>query len=297
MANLLNNPSLWTRASNTGGFPAADIWDEGTYQSSGNTSFKQMQMPAQAGTIEGIISHNYAYDINAVVLVARVAGPLTGYPIETPTIREIYYMEPSQGLSVEHNVNITIDEFLEDDYIIISAHNLDGNTQTFPANLGYGFFEYIESADFIPTPTVPYSGFHVYELERGWSFDGRYIEHFLEVNWYFGDSPVTYTTIQKVRVHGLTKGNVQLQVAANGMQTTYLNDFTSDQYIDLKSPYEYVSSDFYPTTETTDLENRGLAIQLKFSGRGDMFSMPEPSHVLQVLVVQSSPDGTGFTAN
>lgn len=138
---------------------------------------------------------------------------------------------------------------------------------------------------------------YVYELEKGWSFDGSYIPHFLEINWYFGDDPVTYTTIQKVRVHGLTKGNVNLQVAANGMQTSYLSDYTSGQYLDLKSPYEFVSSEFFATTETTDLENRGLAIQLKFSGRNVDLSVPEPGHVLQVLVVQSSPEGTGFTSN
>jgi len=138
---------------------------------------------------------------------------------------------------------------------------------------------------------------HVYELERGWSFDGYYIPHFLEVNWYFGDDPIHYHTIHKLRIHGLTKGNVNLQVAANGMQTTYLSDYTSNQYIDLKSPVEFVSSDFYSTTETTDLENRGLAIQLKFSGRNTNELLPEPPHVLQVLVVQSSPDGTGFSAN
>ena len=138
---------------------------------------------------------------------------------------------------------------------------------------------------------------YVYELEKGWSFDGSYIPHFVEINWYFGDDPVTFTTIQKVRVHGLTKGTVNLQVAANGMQTTYLSDYTSEQYIDLRSPVEFVSADFESTTETTDLENRGLAIQLKFSGRNTDLSLPEPSHVLQVLVVQSSPEGSGASAN
>lgn len=137
----------------------------------------------------------------------------------------------------------------------------------------------------------------VYELEKGWSFDGKYIPHFMEINWYFGDDPVTYTTIQKVRVHGLTKGTVNLQVAANGMQTSYLSDYTSEQYLDLRSPVEFVTADFQSTTETTDLENRGLAIQLKFSGRNTDLSLPEPSHVLQVLVVQSSPEGTGAQAN
>lgn len=136
-----------------------------------------------------------------------------------------------------------------------------------------------------------------YELDRGWSFDGNYIPHLLELNWYFGDSPVTYSTIQKIRIHGLTKGVANLQVSTNGVQTTYLSDYTSPQYIDLKSPYEKISSDFIETTETTDLENRGLAVQLKFEGRNEDASLPEPGHVLQVLVVQSSPEGSGFTAN
>lgn len=137
----------------------------------------------------------------------------------------------------------------------------------------------------------------VYELEKGWSFDGAFIPHFLELNWYFGDSPIVYHTVQKVRVHGLAKGNVDLQVSANGMQTSYLEDYTSAQYIDLRSPFEFVSSDFKPVTEFTDLENRGLSIQLKFEGRSAGDEFPVPGHVLQVLVVQSSPEGTGFTAN
>jgi hypothetical protein len=137
----------------------------------------------------------------------------------------------------------------------------------------------------------------VYELEKGWSFDGAFIPNFLELNWYFGDSPIVYHTVQKVRVHGLAKGNVDLQVSANGMQTSYLEDYTSAQYIDLRSPYEFVSSDFNPVTEFTDLENRGLSIQLKFEGRSAGEAFPVPGHVLQVLVVQSSPEGTGFIAN
>lgn len=140
-------------------------------------------------------------------------------------------------------------------------------------------------------------GFNVYELEKGWSFDGQFIPHFLELNWYFGDNPITYHTIHKLRVHGLTKWNIPIQVAANGMQTTYMSDYTSYQYIDLKTPVDFVTTDFKETTETTDLENRGLSIQLKFEGRSQDPLKPVPGHVLQVLVVQSSPEGSGFTAN
>ena len=137
----------------------------------------------------------------------------------------------------------------------------------------------------------------VYELEKGWSFDGYFIPHFLELNWYFGDDPVTYHTIHKLRVHGLTKWDVPLQVSANGMQTSYESAYTSAEHLDIRTPFNYVSPDFKPTTETTDLENRGLSIQLKFEGRNADPLLPVPGHVLQVLVVQSTPEGSGFTSN
>lgn len=148
-----------------------------------------------------------------------------------------------------------------------------------------------------PEVIIPPKRGQVFELDRGWTFDGAFIPHFLELNWYFGDNPITYHTIQKVRVHGLTKGNVALQLQTNGIQTSYLRDYNSPQYLDLKHDYDYVSSDFVPVTAYTDVENRGLAIQMKFEGRNTNIALPEPAHVIQVLVIQSSPDGTGFTAN
>lgn len=138
---------------------------------------------------------------------------------------------------------------------------------------------------------------YVYELEQGWSFDGGYIPHFLELNWYFGDNPVTYHTLQKIRIHGLSKGRTYLQVSTNGMQTDYLNDYSEPQYIDLPRSPTFVSSDFLPITNYADSANRGISIQMKFEGRNTNVLLPEPAHVLQVLVVQSSPPDTGARAN
>jgi hypothetical protein len=137
----------------------------------------------------------------------------------------------------------------------------------------------------------------VYELEKGWSFDGYYIPHFLELNWYFGEDPVTYRTIQKIRVHGLSKGRSYLQVKTNGMETDYLSDYSSAQYVDLPKAPTFVSSEFQPVTNYADSANHGISIQMKFEGRNTDITLPEPSHVLQVLVVQSSPQGTGARAN
>lgn len=137
----------------------------------------------------------------------------------------------------------------------------------------------------------------VYELEKGWSFDGYYIPHFLELNWFFGDTPMDYRGIQKIRIHGLSKGRANLQVRTNGIQTDYSEDYSSPQYIDLPYHTAHVVDTFYPATNYTDVACRGLAIQMKFEGRNTDITLPEPAHVIQVLLVQSSPEGSGFRAN
>lgn len=139
---------------------------------------------------------------------------------------------------------------------------------------------------------------YVYEAERGWSFDGNYIPHFAEVNWYFGDNPVDYTSIQKVRIHGLSQGRTLLTMATNGIQQDgYDEEYTEPQVLDLPRNPEAVLEEMMPKTNYTDTANRGLAIQMKFEGRNTDITRPEPSHVLQVLVIQSSPPGTGFRSN
>lgn len=141
----------------------------------------------------------------------------------------------------------------------------------------------------------------VYEADSGWSFDGAYIPHLLELNWYFGDNPVDFHDLHSVRVHGLTKGNVKLQLSTNGMETDsdfYAEDYSEPQIIDLPRKQNiYTTSDYVPVTNYEQPINRGLSVQMKFEGRGDVDSRPEPSHVLQVLVVQSSPPGNGNRSN
>lgn len=139
---------------------------------------------------------------------------------------------------------------------------------------------------------------HVYELDKGWTFDGNYIPHFLVLNWYFGDNPVDYTSIQKVRIHGLSRGKCNLQMSTSGIQQDgYEEEFTEPQWIDLPRNPKLISAELLPETNYTDTANRGLAIQMKFEGRNTNLTLPEPGHVIQVLVVQASPPGTGFRSN
>lgn len=138
---------------------------------------------------------------------------------------------------------------------------------------------------------------YVYEMEKGWSFDGNYIPHFLELNWYFGDAPVNYHGIQKIRIHGLSKGWAKLYVQMAGMQTEYDSDYMQDQIIDLPSDITYVIPDFDPTTSWADYSVRGISVQMRFSGRNEDITKPEPSHVIQVLVIQSTPVTSGARAS
>lgn len=137
----------------------------------------------------------------------------------------------------------------------------------------------------------------VYELEKGWSFDGYYIRHFVELNWYFGENPFNYAGIQKIRIHGLSKGRAKLQVSTNGMQTDYIADYSQAQYIDLPNRPAFLTTDFLPVTNYTDTANRGISVQMKFEGRQNDLTMPEPSHVIQVLAIQTTPPTTGKRAN
>ena len=155
-------------------------------------------------------------------------------------------------------------------------------------------------ADDLVKTTAPQ---HVHEFEKGWGFDGKYIPHFVELNWWFGDSPVINTGIQKLRVHGLSKGKANLTLAVNSMtepRISYDKDYSEPQWIDLPREPVPPTADFVPVTNYTDTASRGISTQLKFEGRPDPtleVPPPEPPHVLQVLVIQGSPAGTGATSN
>lgn len=144
------------------------------------------------------------------------------------------------------------------------------------------------------TPPTPKTKHRVYEMEKGWSFDGDYIPHMLELNWLFGDNPVDFTGMQKIRIHGLAKGQAKLQVAVNSMETDGLDYeawYSEPQHIDLPRHTKFVQSEYYPVTNYVDTAARGLSVQMKFTGRNENLNSPEPSHVIQVLVLQTTNTG------
>lgn len=209
------------------------------------------------------------------------------------------YQDITPGVDVEFNLPISVNQ-------VLALAEYDSMLDQYIITQAYGFYRFIiqpAAEEPEPEPTGEYkfsSRALVYELERGWSFDGEYIPHFAELNWDFGDNPVTYKQNQKIRIHGLTRGRALLTVALNGMQTEYNYDdnYTEPQIVDLPYNVDHVMPEYKASTNYTDSSNYGLALQMKFEGRNQtQLLRPEPSHVLQVLVIQSSPEGTGRRAN
>lgn len=218
----------------------------------------------------------FGVDEDVLVLVLNSAGTVSG-------ALEVRYLPTGEQLSYIPSVNFYGEQstrvIFTDDSIYVQTRNTVSRVE----------FRRYDLKPFLRTPRTK-----VYELEKGWSFDGNYIPHFLELNWYWGDNPVDFTGLQKVRVHGLTKGFVKLSVSVNGMETDnmdYLPFYSEPQIVDLpRNPY-YVTSDYVPATNYTDVAARGLSIQMKFEGTNRVLNAPEPSHVLQVLVLQTVPTG------
>lgn len=230
--------------------------------------------------------------------------PLQWRLIVTSTVTQRYlspgeilaYQDITPGVDVEFNLPISVNQ-------VLALAEYDSMLDQYIIAQAYGFCRFIIQPA-APEPTEDYkfsSQALAYELERGWSFDGEYIPHFLELNWFFGEDPVTYKSVNKVRVHGLVKGTVNLQVSMSGMQgdvaTDYIADYTDPEFLDFPFAPIHVASEFVPATNYVGYQDRGLALLMKFEGRNQNIALPEPSHVLQVLALQSSPQGNGKTAN
>lgn len=139
------------------------------------------------------------------------------------------------------------------------------------------------------------AGEYVYELDSGWGFDGKYIPHNFTINWYYGETITQFQTLAGVRIYGQSHGYTNMQVQASGIQ----NDMyfggtafsTTTTPLNLPRAFTQYTAEPQDTTNRTDLAARGLAIQLKFSGSNTDLTAIEPSHVAQVLITYSTPDG------
>lgn len=142
----------------------------------------------------------------------------------------------------------------------------------------------------------PVSTTEVFALENGDSFNGTYITHYFDINWYFGQSPSTYMTLQGLRAFGLSRGLASLNVYAAGPQTDFYfqgNAFSTST-VPLNFPRNNpigIVEDLQPVTNRADIVARGLAIQVRIAGSNTDYTLIEPTHVVQVLTLYTTPAG------
>jgi hypothetical protein len=214
----------------------------------------------------------------------------------------VYYWNFGNGTSGWYNQGYYEVHYPYEGYYTIEVEVTDLNSED-TAYTSYQLYSPGESPgpEPEPEPYYYYGGtpppYYVYEIDKGWSFDGMYIPCFLELNWYFGDNPFNTKTIQKVRIHGTTAGNAHLSVSVSALQDDYEDSYTEPQHIDLPRQPRYVTSELEPVTNYVDSSNWGVALQMKFEGRNTDVNLPEPVHVLQVLALQSSPQDNGSRIN
>jgi hypothetical protein len=136
----------------------------------------------------------------------------------------------------------------------------------------------------------------VFVLDNGDSFNGYYIPHYFDINWFVPTGAPQYHTLRRVRALGLSRGMAQLGIFAAGPQTDYFfqgNDFSTDE-VPLNLPRNNpigITTDLHPVTNITDIVGRGLAIQVRIKGSSEDYTIIEPSHVVQVLILFTTPDG------
>jgi hypothetical protein len=282
MANIFLDPNRWT----DGSYTPPIFWNEeaaeyqffGSNPASADVLFQIATTDVQAGDT---LEFDYAvYLWQPPPGLGAFLNVVEGFD-SSSTLFSVNLSSQNEG-----TVRITFDQDYSDIRILMggssSSHFADG-------------FYLIDAVITPPLPPPP--TYKVYELDKGWSFDGMYIPHFLEMNWYFGEDPFTDKTISKVRIHGLAKGRTKLSLAVAGMQTEYDGDYTEPQHIELPRNSEHISTEYVPTTNYVDSSNWGVSLQMKFEGRNIDLSQPEPAHVLQVLALQSSPQGNGKRIN
>lgn len=138
------------------------------------------------------------------------------------------------------------------------------------------------------------NGKYVYELEKGWGFDGNFIPHFINSNWHFQADPFSYNTLRKVRLEGASKGFSPLNIYTSSDYETTYSTTGVDISLPRSSSSTTITSDFKPATNIASVAERGRSVSIKIKGElytGDDVNDCYPPHILQALLIQFTPIG------
>lgn len=139
---------------------------------------------------------------------------------------------------------------------------------------------------------------YVFEMERGWSFDGQDFPARLTVNLSLLDSPYNFDSVRKAELHGLDYNNTTLFC---GWGTKYSEELSysglsmGDTFTPAgRNVAAAVGTDYTPFSKVIQAATRGrpLLMKLKNSSTAtgtEATSAIEPPHILQAVLLQYIP--------
>ena len=139
---------------------------------------------------------------------------------------------------------------------------------------------------------------YVFELEKGWSFDGEAFPTRMTVNLTLLESPYNYDSIRKAELHGLDYQNTTLFC---GWGTRYSEELSYDGLAmgDTFTPAgrneaDVVTTDYVPFSKMIQVATRGRPLMMKLKNTetatgGLADSALEPPHILQAVLLQYIP--------
>ncbi len=141
----------------------------------------------------------------------------------------------------------------------------------------------------------------VFELERGWSFDGRDFPARLTINLSYLEEPFDYDQIRKIEIHGVDYNNTTLFAGFGtkyGEEVSYTGMSLGSTYTPAgRNAAGAVSADYTPWAKIVNCATRGRPLYMKIKNSstatgGEATSAIEPPHILQALLVHYNPART-----
>lgn len=151
------------------------------------------------------------------------------------------------------------------------------------------------STDYANDPTLFK---YVFELEKGWSFDGQDFPARLTMNLSFLETPFDYDQIRKIELHAVDYNNTTLFAGFGtkyGEEGSYTGMTLGSTYVPAgRNVAGTIALDYTPFSKMINVASRGRPLYLKFknssTATGDTSaSAIEPPHILQALLVQYTP--------
>lgn len=139
---------------------------------------------------------------------------------------------------------------------------------------------------------------YVFEMEKGWSFDGQDFPARLTMNLSFLETPFDYDQIRKVELHAADYNNTTLFAGFGtkyGEEGSYTGMTLGSTFVPGgRNTAGAIALDYTPFAKMINVASRGRPLYLKFknssTATGDTSaSAIEPPHILQALLVQYTP--------